>query len=103
MLITIEDDIETILGNYLFEFNDPSIRLEIKAKVDSYLEGVQSAGGIFNFSTIMDSSNNTPDIIDNNMGIIDVIVEPARGIHKFLNRITIAKTGAIASGGFTVA
>lgn len=103
MLITVEDDIETILGNYLFEFNDPSIRLEIKAKVDSYLEGVQSAGGIFNFLTIMDSSNNTPDIIDNNMGIIDVIVEPARGIHKFLNRITIAKTGAIASGGFTVA
>lgn len=103
LLITIEEDIETILSNYLFEFNDPSIRLEIKSKVDSYLEGVQSAGGIFNFLTIMDSSNNTPAIIDQNMGIIDIIVEPARGIHKFLNRITVAKTGAIASGGFTLA
>jgi hypothetical protein len=103
LLITIEEDIETILSNYLFEFNDPSIRLEIKSKVDSYLEGVQSAGGIFNFLTIMDSSNNTPEVIDQNMGIIDVIVEPARGIHKFLNRVTIAKTGAIASGGFTLA
>ncbi len=103
LLITIEEDTETILSNYLFEFNDPSIRLEIKSKVDSYLEGVQSAGGIFNFVTIMDSSNNTPEIIDNNMGIIDIVVEPARGIHKFINRITIAKTGAIASGGFTIA
>lgn len=103
LLITIEEDVEAILSNYLFEFNDPSIRLEIKSKVDSYLEGVQSAGGIFNFLTIMDSSNNTPEIIDQNMGIIDIIVEPARGIHKFLNRITIAKTGAIASGGFTIA
>jgi len=103
LLITIEEDIETILSNYLFEFNDPSIRLEIKSKVDSYLEGVQSAGGLFNFLTVMDSSNNTPAIIDQNMGIIDVIVEPARGIHKFLNRITIAKTGAIATGGFTIA
>jgi hypothetical protein len=103
MLITIEADLESILSNYLFEFNDPSIRLEIKAKVDSYLEGVQSAGGLFSFTTIMDSSNNTPEIIDNNMGIIDVIVEPSRGIHKFINRITIAKTGAIASGGFSVA
>lgn len=103
LLITIEEDVETILSNYLFEFNDPSIRLEIKSKVDSYLEGVQSAGGIFNFLTVMDSSNNTPAIIDQNMGIIDIIVEPARGIHKFLNRITVAKTGAIASGGFTLA
>jgi hypothetical protein len=103
LLITIEEDVESILSNYLFEFNDPSIRLEIKSKVDSYLEGVQSAGGIFNFLTIMDTSNNTPEVIDQNMGIIDVIVEPARGIHKFLNRITIAKTGAIASGGFTLA
>jgi len=103
MLITIEEDIETILSNYLFEFNDPSIRLEIKAKVDSYLEGVQSAGGIFNFTTIMDTSNNTNEVIDQNIGIIDVIVEPARGIHKFLNRVTITKTGAISSGGFTIA
>ena len=103
LLITIEEDTENILSNYLFEFNDPSIRLEIKSKVDSYLEGVQSAGGIFNFTTIMDSSNNTPDVIDQNMGIIDIVVEPARGIHKFINRITVAKTGAIASGGFTIA
>lgn len=103
MLITIEEDIETILSNYLFEFNDPSIRLEIKSKVDSYLEGVQSAGGLFNFTTIMDTSNNTNEIIDQNIGIIDVVVEPARGIHKFLNRVTITKTGAISSGGFTIA
>ena len=103
MLITIEEDIETILSNYLFEFNDPSIRLEIKSKVDSYLEGVQSAGGVFNFTTVMDTSNNTNEVIDQNVGIIDVVVEPARGIHKFINRITIARTGAISSGGFTIA
>jgi len=103
LLITIEDDIETILSNYLFEFNDPSTRLEIKTKVDNYLEGVQSAGGIYNFATIMDTSNNTPATIDQNFGIIDIIVEPARGIQKFINRITITRTGAIAAGGFTIA
>ena len=49
----------------------------------------------------MDASNNTPAIIDMNMGIIDVIIEPARGIQKFINRITVTRTGGIASGGFT--
>ncbi len=103
MLITIEEDIENILSNYIFEFNDASTRLEIKSKVDSYLEGVQSAGGVFNYLCIMDSSNNTPAIIDQNMGIIDIIIEPSRGLHKFVNRITVAKTGAIASGSFSIA
>lgn len=102
LLITIETDIETILDKYVFEFNDPSTRLEIKTKVDSYLEGVQSAGGLFDFVTIMDTSNNTKEIIDQNIGIIDVIVEPARGIQKMINRVSIAKTGGVSSGGFAV-
>ena len=103
ILITIEDGIEQILANYMFEFNDPSTRLEVKTKVDNYLEGVQSAGALYNFLTIMDTSNNTPDIIDQNVGIIDVIVEPARGMQKIINRVTITRTGQIASGGFTLA
>jgi len=87
----------------MFEFNDRSTRLEIKTKVDNYLEGVQSAGGIYDSVSIMDSSNNTQEVIDQNIGIIDVIVEPARGINKFINRVTVVRTGAVSSGGFTVA
>jgi hypothetical protein len=100
LLITIESAIEEILGNYVFDFNEDSVRLEIKTLVDNYLTGVRSVGGIYNYLTIMDSSNNTPAIIDQNLGIIDVIVEPARGIHKFINRMTVTRTGGISSGGF---
>jgi len=103
ILITIEEGIEQILKNYLFEFNDAATRLEIKSKVENYLESVQSAGGLYAFQVIMDTTNNTPDIIDQNIGIIDVIVEPARGLHKIVNRVTVTRTGAIASGGFTLA
>ena len=100
LLITIESAIEQILSNYVFDFNEDSVRLEIKTLVDNYLTGVRSVGGIYNYLTIMDSSNNTPAIIDQNIGIIDVIIEPARGIHKFINRMTVTRTGGIASGGF---
>lgn len=100
LLITVESAIEEILSNYVFDFNEDSVRLEIKTLVDNYLSGVKSVGGIYNYLTIMDSSNNTPAIIDQNIGIIDVIVEPARGIHKFINRMTVTRTGGIASGGF---
>ena len=100
LLITVESAIEEILSNYVFDFNEDNVRLEIKTLVDNYLSGVRSVGGIYNFLTIMDSSNNTPAIIDQNIGIIDVIIEPARGIHKFINRMTVTRTGGIASGGF---
>lgn len=100
LLITIESAIEEILGNYVFDFNEDSTRLEIKTLVDNYLTGVRAVGGVYNYLTIMDSSNNTPAIIDQNLGIIDVIIEPARGIHKFINRMTVTKTGGISSGGF---
>jgi len=100
ILISVENDVEEILANYLFDFNEDSIRLEIKTLVDNYLDGVRAGGGIYAYQTIMDSSNNTPAIIDMNMGIIDIIIEPARGIQKFINRITVTKTGGIAAGGF---
>jgi hypothetical protein len=100
LLISVETDVQSILANYLFDFNEDSIRLEIKTLVDNYLDGVQSGGGIYAYQTIMDTSNNTPAIIDMNMGIIDIIIEPARGIQKFINRITVTRTGGIASGGF---
>jgi hypothetical protein len=100
LLITVESAIEEILSNYIFDFNEDNVRLEIKTLVDNYLTGVRSVGGIYNYLTIMDSSNNTPAVIDQNIGIIDVIVEPARGIHKFINRMTVTRTGGIASGGF---
>ena len=50
----------------------------------------------------MDETNNTEETIDANFGILDVGLEPARGMQKFVNRVTILKTGAIASGGFTI-
>jgi len=103
LLITIENAIEDILMQYLFEFNDASTRLEIKSIVENYLENIRNAGGIRDYLVIMDETNNTPEVIDQNFAIIDVGIEPPHGMQKFINRITILKTGAISSGGFTVA
>jgi hypothetical protein len=99
LLITVE---QSTLTNFLFEFNDEATRLEIKNKVSSFLEGVRTAGGIFDYRVIMDETNNTPSIIDQNIGIIDVQIEPARGLQKIINRITVFKTGGISTGGFTI-
>ncbi len=103
ILITIESGIEDILFNYLFEVNNATTRLEIKSIVESFLEKIKSAGALYDYIVIMDETNNTPEIIDQNFAVIDVAVEPSRTAEKFINRITILKTGTISSGGFSVA
>lgn len=98
--IYIQDQIETILRRYVFEYNTAQTRLEIKTLVDNFLETVKNGDGINDYKTVMDTSNNTEDVIDSNMGIIDVYIEPVRGLEILAQRLTILRTGAIAAGNF---
>lgn len=98
--IYIQDGVEEILKKYVFEFNTPQTRLEIKTLVDEFLNTMKDNGGLYDFRTVMDTSNNTPEVIDHNMGVIDIYVEIVRGLEIIAQRLTILKTGAIAAGGF---
>ena len=98
--IYIQDGVEEILRKYVFEFNTPQTRLEIKTLVDEFLNNMKHNGGLYDFRTVMDTTNNTAEVIDHNMGVIDIYVEIVRGLEIIAQRLTILKTGAIAAGGF---
>ena len=92
-LATIEKDIERILFNFLFDFNDEITRLRIKTLVEGYLERAKNAQGIASYTVVFDSTNNGPEVLSANSAIIDVFLDFPRGIHKFINRITITRVG----------
>jgi hypothetical protein len=98
--IYIQDGVEDILRRYVFEFNTAQTRLEIKTLVDEFLDTMKNNGGLYDFRTVMDTTNNTAEVIDHNMGVIDIYVEIVRGLEIIAQRLTILKTGAIAAGGF---
>ena len=98
--IYIQDGVEKILENYLFEINDAQTRLEIKTLVDNFLDVVKSMRGVYAYKTIMDTSNNDAETIDRNMGVIDIYIEPVRAMEILVQRLTILRTGAIESGNF---
>lgn len=98
--IYIQDNVENILRRYVFEFNTAQSRMEIKTLVDEFLTNMKNNGGLYDFRTVMDTSNNTPEVIDRNMGVIDIYVEIVRGLEIIAQRLTILRTGAIAAGGF---
>lgn len=103
LLIYIEETIEQILKNYRWEFNTVQTRLEIKTLVDGFLSQILNDGGLYEYTTVMNTINNTNEVIDNDMGIIDIAVEPVRGLGRLVQRVTILRTGAIAAGEFSVA
>jgi hypothetical protein len=100
VVIYIQDGIEAILKNYLFEFNTAQTRLEIKTLADNFLATVQNDDGVYDFRNIMDETNNTPEVIDQNVGILDTYIEPVRGMEILVQRTTILRTGAISTGNF---
>ena len=100
VLIYIEDGLAEILKNYLFEFNSAQTRLEIKTLADNFMESVKKDGGVYDYKNIMDGSNNTSEVIDNNMGILDTFVEPVKGLEILVSRVTVLNTGEIATGNF---
>jgi len=100
LIIYLQDSIEEILKNYRWEKNTVQARLEIKTLVDNLTAQIESDGGAYSIVSVMDNTNNTDEIIDNDMGIIDTYIEPTRGMGTLIQRTTILKTGAIARGQF---
>jgi hypothetical protein len=98
VMIYIQDGLAAILKNYLFEFNTAQTRLEIKTLADNFMATVQAENGVYNFRNIMDETNNTPDVIEKNIGILDTFVEPVKGMEILVTRTTILRPGQIASG-----
>jgi len=103
-LITIEMDTERILLNFLFDWNDVTTKMRVKTMVKNYLAAVQDARGISWYDVIFDDSNNGVEVLENSAGVVDILVDFPRGIHKFINRITITRVGGQLSSqstGFT--
>lgn len=101
VLIYIQEGIANILKDYVFEFNNVQTRLEIKTLVDSFLESVKQDGGVYDYKNVMDQTNNTNEVIDNNIGIIDTYVEPVKGLEIVVHRTTVLNTGEIQTGNFS--
>ena len=45
----------------------------------------------------MDESNNTSEIIDNEMAVISTHIEPGRGMGKMVQELTLYRTGQMRS------
>jgi len=97
LVIYLQDEIEKVLQAYQWEFNNPTTRNAILDRANFICGRVAANGGIQAYLNVMDESNNTPEIIDNEMAILSTHIEPGRGCGKMIHELTLYKTGQMSS------
>ena len=93
LFLTIEQALERAAQAQLFELNDELTRANFKNIVEPYLRDVQAKRGLFGFLVVCDSTNNTPDVIDNNEFRADIFLKPARSINFVTLTFVATRTG----------
>ncbi len=97
LVIYLQDQIEDLLQSYQWEFNTAALRELIKTKADSICENIMLNGGIEKYENVCDTTNNTPDVINNEFIVLSTSIEPGLGCGKMVQELTIYKRGGMSS------
>lgn len=100
VLVELEEDMYQMLLTYQWRANTKDVRDEIKSKADAICQRYVRDNGLYDFYNVIDETNNTPEIIDAQIGVLDTYVEIIKNMSVIVNNITILKTGDIQAGGF---
>jgi hypothetical protein len=94
LLIAVKKFIASSSKYLVFEQNVAVTRNRFLSIVNPYLESVQQRSGLYAFRVVMDESNNTPDLIDRNILLGQVFLQPTRTAEFVLLDFSVLPTGA---------
>lgn len=93
LFIYLEQQIKESAKYLLFELNNASTRNYAVNIFEPILRYVAGAGGIYSYSIVCDETNNTADIIDQNLMVCTIMVAPAKSIDWIRLDFVCTKTG----------
>lgn len=88
-LNTLEIACEDVLKQYNFLYNTPAVRASVVTALTPILETMKLSNAIESYEIVCDESNNTPDIIAEDFGIVDISVTMSHGMERIVQRITL--------------
>ena len=94
LLIALKNFVGDTAKGLVFEQNTANTRNRFLNVVNPYLESVQQKQGLYAFRVIMDESNNSPDVIDRNQLVGQVLLQPTKTAEFVILDFTILPTGA---------
>jgi hypothetical protein len=94
LLIALKSYISQVANGLVFEQNTAATRNNFLAQVNPYLESVQQRQGLYAFKVIMDDTNNTPTVIDQNQMVGQIYLQPTKTAEFIYLNFNITPTGA---------
>ena len=94
LLIELKSTISQIADGFVFEQNTETTRNNFLAEINPYLSTVQQQQGLTSFQVVIDETNNTPDVIDNNQLVGQIYLQPTRTAEFIILDFNILPTGA---------
>lgn len=94
LLIAVKKFIASSTRFLVFEQNTLDTRRRFESIVNPYLEGVKNNQGLSAFRVVMDETNNTPDLIDQNILYGQLFLQPTRTAEFIILDFNIQPTGA---------
>lgn len=80
------------MSNYaLFQPNDAFTRYQLNSALSQYMASMKSRNVIADYEVVVDETNNTPKIIENNELVMDVYVKPRKTISYLRIRSQITR------------
>jgi len=93
LFLTVEQALQRAADAQLFEINDELTRANFRNIIEPYLRDIQAKRGLYGFLIVCDSTNNTPDVIDNNEFRADIFLKPAKSINYVTLTFVATRTG----------
>lgn len=94
LIIVTENSIRESLVKVVFKLNNKFTRLQVFQMIDSFLRTVKAQNGVYDYKVVVDETNNTPQIIDQNQMNVDVYLKPQRAAEVIQLQTIITRTGA---------
>lgn len=94
LLIFLEKSISIASNIGLFEFNDKFTRTRLFNIIDPFLRSVKAKRGLIDYKIVIDESNNTSQVIDQNGLKIDIYLMPNKVTEFILVSAVVVNTGA---------
>jgi len=95
LLIALKSYIGQIAETLVFEQNTTVTRNKFTSQVNPYLASVQQRQGLYSYQVVMDDTNNTPDVIDRNLLVGTIYLQPTKTAEFIQLTFNVQPTGVV--------
>jgi phage tail sheath protein FI len=95
LLILVKKYIASTSRYLVFEQNTDATRNRFLSLVNPFLAAIQERSGLYAFKVVMDETNNTPDLIDRNVLVGQLYLQPTKTAEYISLEFNVLPTGAV--------